>query len=191
MQFQWNQIQFKEDGKILLLWRHERIFEEGLVQEKSKVLDVGGWGVLASRLLQEGHECTILDLFTKDQYYPERVKSLPYIEGSILDKDIVNTLPRYNLITCFETLEHVEDATNAILNMFSLLENQGWLVGTIPIPGICHKVDDLEVTFLTIKKIKNILKKVGFKNILVEETPSINKTDELMCSYYFKGQKVE
>jgi 2-polyprenyl-3-methyl-5-hydroxy-6-metoxy-1,4-benzoquinol methylase len=187
MRFNWSEIQYREDGKILVLPRHERIFEEGLVKPKMKILDVGGWGILASRLLQEGTDCTILDLFTEDQQYPERVKSLPFIYGDILDTNLIRSFPKYDLITCFEVLEHVKDVELAINNMHTLLVTDGWLVGTIPIPGMCHAVNDPTVNFINVKKMKAMMKKVGFKKILVEETPSLDGT---ICSWYFKGQKV-
>lgn len=41
--FNWDTIQRREDGKVLLLYRHERIFGEGLIYKGMKVLDLGGW----------------------------------------------------------------------------------------------------------------------------------------------------
>lgn len=189
MNFRWSTIQYKNDGKVFLLYRQERIFEEGLVQKGMRVLDVGGWGQLATRLLQEGTDCTIFDKFTQNQNYPDRVRSLPYKEGDIENKEDIKDLGLFDLITCFETLEHCKNPKKAIENIVSLLKENGVFVGTWPIAGVSHSAEDPNVQFTTVRKLKSLLSKAGLKDIMVETTPSINKTDTKACSYYFKGKK--
>lgn len=185
--FRWDKIQYKPDGKVLLLWRHERLFEEGLIKNGISVCDVGGWGHLAERIIQEGGTCLILDKFTEDQCYPDHVRSLPHVEMDICKSPI--NLPLFDLVTCFETLEHVEDQRKAIFNMYSLLRVDGWIAGTVPIPGGTHPADDPHVHFLAPEELRTLLEEAGFKNILVEGTPSINKEDTFHPSLYYRGQK--
>jgi cyclopropane fatty-acyl-phospholipid synthase-like methyltransferase len=185
--FNWGKIQYRPDGKILLLWRHERVFEEGLVKPEYDVLDIGGWGHFSDRVIQEKAYCTILDLFTEDQYYSDRVRQSNYIEADICS--YTDYSKQYDLITCGEVLEHVSDPYKAILNMYSLLKTNGWLAGTIPIPGFSHAIDDEHVNFIDQETITDYLIKAQFKNLLIETTASINKDDLTHPCIYFKGQK--
>lgn len=188
--FTWDEIQRREDGKVNLLYRHERIFEEGLVSPGFKVLDIGGWGVLATRIIEEGAQCTILDNFTEDQYYPDRVISLPHIRGDILKADEIDELipGTYDLITCFEMLEHCVDQPKAVENIYNLLKPTGILVGTFPIPGFCHTEGEPDITFLDVNELNELLSGAGFSSNSVEKTPSVNKGDSV-CSLYYKAYK--
>ncbi len=186
--FNWAEIQRRADGKILLLYRHERIFNEGLVRPGMRVLDVGGWGVLARALLEEGAICTILDTFSEDQYYSERVKALPHIVGDILQADQLWGQEQFDVITCFEMLEHCTDQSRGVENMYVLLKPGGVLVGTFPIPGTTHQVDDPSVTFLNREELRDLLTAVGFTVLMIEETGSMTKEAE-PSSLYFKARK--
>lgn len=190
MTFDWDTISYDTEGKIKLLYRHQRILDEKVVSPGMQVLDIGGWGILAARLKQENIKCTILDNFTEDQYYPERVKSLCHIKGDILEEAALSkcTLGSYDVVTCFEMLEHCANQKLAIFNIFRLLKDKGALVGTFPIPGIVHAVDDPSVSFLTAEQLTSLLEEAGFNNIMIELTGSIVK-DETPCSLYFKAQK--
>lgn len=191
MDFNWDNVQYKEDGKVLLLYRHERIFEEGLVKPGMSIADVGGWGHLSERIRQEGSTCLIMDKFTNDQYYPARVKMEPHIEIDICAP--VETFKKYensfDLVTCFEVLEHVEDQERAIKNIYHILKYNGYIAGTVPIPGYSHKVDEVDIEFIDTETLSRYLKNAGFCNVVIEPTPSINKEDPDKPSLYFKGWK--
>lgn len=188
--FSWDDISRNEEGKINLLYRHQRIFDEGLVKRDMKALDIGGWGVLASRLLEEGVNCTILDIFSEDQYYPDRVKSLPHVVGDItcLDSCPGVVFESYDLVTCFEMLEHCNDQKAAVNNIYMILKPGGVFVGTFPLPGFCHFEGEPDVNFLNTNELFNLLEDCGFTDVVVEPTPSIDKNDA-PCSLYFKGKK--
>jgi len=185
--FRWDQVQRRDDGRVLLLYRHERIFDEGLVKPGARVLDVGGWGMLATRLIEEGCEATILDKFTGDQYYPDRVRTLPHVVGDVTVPETF--APRsFDLVTCFETLEHVGDIGAAVHSVRLWLRRGGWFVGTVPMPGRIHPEDDPACQFITAADLQALLEAEGFKHVLVEPTPSI-AVDSPITSYYFKGRK--
>lgn len=192
-QFNWNKVQYREDGKVLLLYRHERIFSEGLIRPGMFCCDVGGWGHLTERIRQEGCETIILDKFTEEQYYSERVKNETYIEGDICDsiftEQYVNS---FDLVTCFEVLEHVGSNLEqmfAFENMYKMLKPNGNLRGTFPIPNKVHMKNDPTVTsWMDQNTIVRFMQGVGFININIEETGSITK-DEEPSSWYFKGAK--
>lgn len=192
MSFSWDRIQRGPDGKIVLLYRHERIFKEGLHKGCAKALDVGGWGILAARLTEEGIDTTIVDIFGEDQYYPDRVRAMKHVVGDITKQDTVSKLGwsnAYELITCFEMLEHCEDQNAAVWNMYRLLRPGGVLVGTFPIPGYSHKAEEPGINWLTAEQIKDLLFACGFEDILVEPTASLEETGP-KSSYYFRAVKV-
>ena len=171
--FKWDEIKRDASGSVVLLYRHQRIIDEGVIQPTCKVLDVGGWGVLAQALIQVGASCTILDNFSEDQYFPDRVRGLPHVNGDILDKNTLKALGKCDVVTCLEMVEHCEDQPGAIHNMFEVLNSSGVLVGTFPLPGHSHKEDDPTVTFLDITELGNLLTSAGFVVDVLEPTPSI------------------
>lgn len=185
--YSWDKINRRLDGQIELLYRHERLFEEGILSPGLRVLDIGGWGVLAMRMLEEGIDCIILDKFTEDQYYPDRVRSLPLVEGDILDSSVLCRLGKFDVVTCFEMLEHCEDQSLAVSNIYNLLHDEGIFAGTVPIPGFAHKEEDT-VNFLSPQDLNMLLVKSGFLVDLIEPTGSVFKND-VAASIYFKCRK--
>lgn len=187
--FNWDTIQYKGDGKVLLLYRHERIFEEKLFKMGMKCADIGGWGHLSERIRQEGGECIVLDKFTEDQYFPNRIANEPHMIFDVcapLEPLMENS---YNLVTCFEVLEHVDDQVEAIKNMYKMLKSGGYLAGTFPIPGGTHPANDPTVHFISEEVLRTYMSNTGFVDIITEPTPSINSYDPDRPSFYFKGRK--
>lgn len=182
--FSWESPVVGPDGKTQLLYRHERIFQEGLVKAGMTVLDVGGWGVLAQRLLEEGCETLILDLFTHDQAYPERVRRLPHRVGDVCDRKTFSP-ETFDVVTCFETLEHVADFREALRSVYLWLRPGGVFVGTIPLPGHIH-AGDPDVYVPRPEELLEALYSVGFGFVTVEESASIYASDAPCCTY-FKG----
>lgn len=188
--FKWDEISRGDDGNIVLLYRHQRIIDEGVVRPGMKVLDVGGWGMLAQRLIEDGCECVILDNFSEDQYFPERVKGLPHINGDITWSSELAYwgAGTYDVVTCFEMLEHCKDQALGVRNMCKMLKSNGTLVGTFPIPGKVHHEGEEGVNFLTEQELYSLLEAAGFTDISIEPTGSIYSGDE-PCSLYFKARK--
>ena len=187
--FSWDKIQYTPDNKVLLLYRHQRIFDEKIIKPEDNVLDIGGWGVLAKRIIQEGANCTILDIFEEDQYYSNRVKDMPHIVGDICDVDLIKRLGKYNVITCFEMLEHCKNPKEAIKNMSHILIKGGHLVGTVPLKNVCHAADEEGIHFFTPEELETLLSAAGLKTILIEKTSSLYKDSSNFASYYFKAYK--
>lgn len=190
MTFDWSKIQYREDGKVLLLYRHERIFDEGLVKPGNIVLDVGGWGHLTERILQEGAKCIVWDKFTNDQYFSHRVKEHPHMAVDICTADVLAYTHKdvFDVVCCFETLEHVDNQKSAVRNMHSVCKPGGFFVGTVPIPGFCHYIGEPGVQFLDEQQLRKLLQDTGFTDIFIEPTGSITK-DSPASSLYFRGVK--
>jgi SAM-dependent methyltransferase len=188
--FEWNKINRDKEGHIELLYRHQRIFDEGIVTTGSKVLDVGGWGILAQAINERGSECVILDNFSEDQYFPDRVKELEHIDGDILDTEQASKWGKYDVVTCFEMLEHCVDQPQAVKNIYNMLLDGGVLVGTFPLPGFCHDHGEEDITLLDKEALHSLLESAKFSDILIEDTAS-EKITGTHCSMYFKARKVE
>lgn len=185
--FYWNHVQRQTNGRLLLLHRHQRVFDEGIVRPGHNVLDIGGWGVFAQAVIEHGAHCTILDAFTADQHYPERVRGLPHVVGDAREsRHFSGAL--FDTVACFETLEHCGNATAVVANAFYWLRPGGMLVGTVPIPGRVHAVDEPGIEFLSTEQLRNLLARTGFQIERIEPTGSMNVNDK-PCSIYFVGRK--
>jgi SAM-dependent methyltransferase len=184
--FDWGKIQRGPDGDILLLWRHQRLFDEGILRRGVRMLDVGGWGVLATAAIEAGVDCTIFDLFTPDQYYPERVRALPHIVGDICDFDQVAKLDTlFDVVTCFEMLEHCKDQLQAVRNMTYFLRPGGVLAGTVPLPGRgAHGAGGEGIRLIGEPELRRLLQGAHLVNVTIEETASIHKDDSPVCLYF-------
>lgn len=187
MRFQWDEVQRHPDGKILLLYRHQRVFDEGLVRSGMDVLDIGGWGVLAQAAIEAGARCTILDLFTEDQYYPDRVQALPHVRGDARDRRHFGEA-NFDAVTCFEMLEHCGDADAVLENAHHWLRPGGVLAGTVPVPGFCHDAGQPGVEFFSEEDMARRLVRAGFDVEHVEPTASLAPGDAACC-VYFVGRK--
>ena len=96
--------------------------------ERGALLDVpAGEGALAARLITHGFAVRCCDL------YPE-IFRLPGVE--ILGGDLSATLPyadgEFDVVTCVEGLEHIENPQQAIREFARLLRPGGRLVVTVP-----------------------------------------------------------
>lgn len=62
-----------------------------------------------------------------------RAKKIPNAEFKYFDLNKVsNVEDRFDLVTCFETLEHVGDLENAFMNLFNHLGKNGIIIITVP-----------------------------------------------------------
>jgi SAM-dependent methyltransferase len=184
----WDVDEYDDNGKLVVLYRFIRPFSEGVIKSGDYVLDVGGWGKLEHRLSQEG--CKV-DMVNIDQEECNRAAKRYGGSFTIRCTDIRNDSGLsniYDVVTCFETLEHITEHREEAINvMMGLLKDGGKFVGTIPIPGRCHPVGDPTVVFITPEELREILSKYS-DDIFIEPTGSISK-DETPCSWYFVATK--
>lgn len=187
--FDWTHVKRHSDGRVLLLYRHQRIFDEGLVKRGSRALDVGGWGVLATAIEEAGVECTIFDADTDDQAYSARMRAHRHVIGDVTTYDDPSWAGRFDLITCFETLEHVGNAEAAVANMASWLTPDGVFVGTVPKPGVIHYEGEPGVTIVYPDQLRNYLVRGGLEVESIELTGSRLSTDP-PGGWYFRARKI-
>lgn len=115
---------------------NERPIEFGFVFRKlqeiypRKVLDVGtGTTALPHLMSNCGFLVTAID--NVRDYWPSGMLNRHYhvIDDDITDSRLKET---FDLITCISVLEHIEQADQAVRNMFSLLNPNGHLLMTFP-----------------------------------------------------------
>jgi len=183
----WDINEYDENGKLIVLCRMQRMIDDGLVSSGDDVLSVGGWGKIEHRLVQEGCNVTLINL-DKDECnrVTERYsKDINVVWGDIRRSGIASE--SFDVVECSETLEHIlEDRDTAIDEMFRVLRHGGRFVGTIPIPGRCHPVDDPTVKFILPDEMKSILSQYATDINIV---PSGEFSDE-PSSWYFSARKV-
>lgn len=137
------------------------------------VLDIA-WGVgYGSRTLAEAGTLRVdgvdisedLISYAKCNY---QMKNIPFLVGDISE---YKTDELYDVITCFETIEHVEDYRRALSNLYSLLNNDGLLIISTPNRLItspyAKSINDkpsnkFHVREFTIEEFESTLKDHGF-----------------------------
>ncbi len=79
-----------------------------------------------SKIVGYDHEESLLEL--------ARAKKIPNAEFKYFDMNEVldNVAERYDLVTCFETLEHVGKIENAFITLFNHLDTNGLMIITVP-----------------------------------------------------------
>ncbi len=110
-------------------------FLKPIIPEKGKIVEVGcGYG----RDLREVQKYTEAELHGCDfsttciNKFPQQTN----VEKVWVHDICKDLLPeKYDLIICSQTLEHVTDPLNCILNLKGSLNPKGWLFITVPYPG--------------------------------------------------------
>lgn len=60
-------------------------------------------------------------------------ENYPAYTFQYIDLSEINTIDKFNLVTCFETLEHVGDVSVALQNLLSMTDKGGSLIISVPI----------------------------------------------------------
>lgn len=185
--FTWEIDDFDEKGKLVLLYRHQRIIDEKIVKKGDRVLDIGGWGKLEYRLHQEG--CMIYSIDIDSNLCKglriKYGKSFDIINGDAIALPFKDR--SFDTITCFEVFEHLKPwkRQEIVKEISRILKYRGNFVGTIPIPGYSHPKEDHTVDFITPKELRKSMCEY-FDYIKIETTGSIRK-ENIASSWYFRS----
>ena len=183
MTWSWSRDDFDQNGKLILLYRHQRFLDEEWVGEK--VLDIGGWGKIAHRLSQDGHDVQLLDidklLLGKSR---ARFQGFETIQGDAQNLPFKNEV--FDTVHCSETLEHVRSAEDVVRDVFMVLKKNGTFCGTVPLPNVVHKTGEEGIRFFSNDELREIFH--DYKILKLEETPSISPSDHA-CSIIFVCRK--
>jgi 2-polyprenyl-3-methyl-5-hydroxy-6-metoxy-1,4-benzoquinol methylase len=154
-----------------------------------KVLDVGGWGKLSYRLVQEGCDVTILNIDKPlCDTLPSKYPGVKIVCADIRESGLADNT--FDAVHCSETLEHIiENRDVAIREIFRVIKPGGVFVGTIPIPGVCHGSWDKTISMMTPDEFKLAVSEYC-SSVSIEPTGSIFKTNQ-PGSWYFVCRKLK
>ena len=180
------------------------------IEKNARFMSQNEFNALVSNIKRDGQLSSVPFLIKENEIYTvisgnHRIKasieagltSIKAMVGENLSNDEIRAIQlshnsitgkKYDVVCCFETLEHIlEDRSAAIFEMFRILKPGGVFVGTIPIPGRCHPKDDPTVLFISPDELTTELKKYS-DNFKIEETGSIKK-NEVPTSWFFCAYK--
>jgi SAM-dependent methyltransferase len=102
---------------------------EKMMTREMNILEIGaGYGAMTSMLSNFGTVVAIEPYADAAVYLEEKLKisTYPGTFESFAETD------KYDLITCFDVLEHIEDDVKALFKMATLVNDGGFLVLTVP-----------------------------------------------------------
>lgn len=183
MTWSWSRDDFRKNGKLVLLYRHQRFLDEKWIGDK--VLDIGGWGKIAYRLSQDGHDVQLLDvdrLLLREMR--ARFQGFENIQGDAHNLPFRNEA--FDTVHCSETLEHVRSAEDVVREVFMVLKKNGTFCGTVPLPNAVHKTDEEGIRFFSNDELRELFH--DYSVLRLEETSSISPSDPT-CSIMFVCRK--
>ena len=139
---------------------------------KGRALDIGcGYGYSSMVCAQYGYTVYGTDI---SLYALSHAKKNSQAEDTILC-DSQNTLPFmevFDLIMCFEVLEHLRTPEKALKNSFQVLNPSGLFVASTPNPLTrshwnAARLDPTHISLKDAKEWKSILEDCGFNNVKV------------------------
>lgn len=159
---------------------HQAYFKKKLLQiekkvKKGKLLDIGcALGVFLDLAKKRGWAVTGLEIFKEAASYCQK-RGLEVILGTI---EKVNFAPNsFDLVTCFETIEHMREPKEMVKEVFKILKKEGLAVFSTPNYdtwtrklmgkfwfGYKHRE---HLFFFTPKTLKLLFEKGGFSQIEV------------------------
>lgn len=165
-------------------WHQKRYAEVGRTLEKIRakmVLDIGcHGGRLTSKILEKIPQAKIFGIDISRQAIDYASKKYPLINFRIARAENIpfdNSM--FDLITCFEVLEHLEDPSAAIKEINRTLKNGGNFLILVPTENLLFKIiwslwtkfgpgkiwQHTHIQKFTDKKLDTLLEKYGFRII--------------------------
>ena len=127
------------------------------ITHEVNVLEIGaGFGSMTGMLSGFGTVSAIEPYSEAVSYLQEKLKIKTY-HGTF---ESFTDMGKYDLVTCFDVLEHIEDDRKALSKMESLVNDKGFLVLTVPAYGfLWNRHDEINHHYRRYSK-KEIIKKV-------------------------------
>ena len=149
-------------------YRFAARFCEGL-----EVLDIAcGAGYGSAMLLKEGNAKTVLGMDYSDKNVAYCREKYRYDRLSFLQGDICNVSMKrqFDLIVCFETIEHVSRTLDALTCLHAILRNDGRLILSTPnrkitnpyLPPETPSMDGAHKREFTREELKSVIDRIDF-----------------------------
>ena len=141
-----------------------------VITHDMNILEIGaGYGSMTGMLSHFGTVNAI-------EPYPDAVS---YLQSKLKIKTYQGTFEsfsgteRYDLITCFDVLEHIEDDRKALLKMAALVNDKGFLVLTVPAyKFLWNRHDEINHHYRRYSK-KELIKKIP-RDLLIKKVSYFN-----------------
>lgn len=151
------------------------------IHERSKFLDVGcGYGFFSKEALISGFEVTALEIAAVEREIASKMTNLNPIAISFEEFESADNL--FSVVLMSQILEHAHDVNLWISKAYSLLEENGIIVITLPNFGSIFRLIMQEnepyicppahLNFFNLKSLSKLLEGKGFK---VEKTQWVSK----------------
>lgn len=146
--------------------------------DKGKILDVGcGNGEYLYELKKEGFDVYATDYSKIALSRTQKRTSAPQKNFYQGDFSEINFEERFKIVSFWHVLEHVGDPSSYLQKAYSVLENEGIVVGEVPnynslVLAIFKKKYNWlmipeHIIYFTPKSLELILEEAGFKNIVI------------------------
>ncbi|MCX7879302.1 MAG: methyltransferase domain-containing protein [Ignavibacteria bacterium] len=110
-------------------WEHQRAFQ--MIKEKSDVLEIGcGKGEFLKKLLQKN--CNVFGLEINPESQKNLIDANLKIYNQTIEEHSNQTKFKYDYICLFQTLEHISNVKEFILNALKILKENGYLLISVP-----------------------------------------------------------
>jgi SAM-dependent methyltransferase len=141
-----------------------------VITHDMNILEIGaGYGSMTGMLANFGTVNAIEPYADAVAYLQEKLKIKTY-HGTF---ESFTETERYDLITCFDVLEHIEDDSKALSKMATLVNDEGFLVLTVPAyKFLWNRHDEINHHYRRYSK-KELLKKIP-DNLLIKKVSYFN-----------------
>lgn len=141
-----------------------------VITHDMNILEIGaGYGGMTSMLSSFGTVYAIEPYLEAVSYLQAELKIKTY-HGTF---ESFTETERYDLITCFDVLEHIEDDKQALTKMATLINDEGFLVLTVPAyKFLWNRHDEINHHYRRYSK-KELLKKIP-RNLLIKKVSYFN-----------------
>jgi len=174
---------YDQNNPAVLVYKKELKFLADIIKP-GKVLDIGcAYGVFLDIARNFGWQPYGIEISEKMADYARSQFNLPVIQGTIAETSYENNF--FQLITLWDVIEHLSDPLGVLEKCYKALEKYGLiLIFTININSLIAKLAHLSskaktflydcqhINFFSYDTLSALLRKVGFKEIiLIEKLP--------------------
>lgn len=125
-------------------WHTKRfkIIEKIINDYRGKTLDIGCHSGNITKLMADitGSETHGLDISTQAIKYAQEKYPGLYFQVAQVQKDLPYASNTFDLVTCFDVLEHIPDVKKLIQEIKRILKGKGYLIIGLPVENILWKI---------------------------------------------------
>jgi 2-polyprenyl-3-methyl-5-hydroxy-6-metoxy-1,4-benzoquinol methylase len=106
---------------------------KNLKKDDIKILDIGcGNGNISLALGSLGYNVTGVDIDRTSIENARKINTFKNVQFNVLDANAFDVKDEFDAIVCSEVLEHLENPSELVQSIFSILKKDGILVATVP-----------------------------------------------------------